>query len=183
MLLLPLFAARSMAHARRDETLAVGDRLYDNEIKRAGLSPYKRRQADTLSSEEILLSMPRHKFSLVYLLLPAFDRVCEMRFRGKAIHQAALTIIALKRFKLEKGQFPASLNELTSFGLLNELPGDPFSDKPLGYKRTGDDFVLYSVGPDFEDNAGEPATDRKGRPQKWHEDGDTVFWPVEEASG
>ena len=181
MVFMPVSTAASMAHARRDKTLIVGDRIYDNEIKRAAMTPYDRHHANIPSSEEILSSMPGYRFSLLHVILPAFDRASEIGFRGKAIHQAALTVLAAKRFELEKGQLPASLNELASSGFLNGLPGDPFSDGPLIYKRTGDDFILYSLGPDFEDNAGEPSTDRKGRPRKWYEGGDTVFWPVEQA--
>jgi hypothetical protein len=55
---------------------------------------------------------------------------------------------------------------------------DPFSDKPLIYRRTGDNFILYSLGPNFEDDGGKPATDSKGRPKKWLDNGDTVFWPL-----
>jgi hypothetical protein len=58
--------------------------------------------------------------------------------------------------------------------LLKKLPMDPFSDKPLVYKRTADGFMLYSLGADFDDDG--------GLHSRWGQDktgGDHVFWPVE----
>ena len=55
---------------------------------------------------------------------------------------------------------------------------DAFSEKPLVYKKTDDDFILYSVGFNFTDDGGEFSKDRRGNIRKWGENGDTVFWPV-----
>jgi len=61
---------------------------------------------------------------------------------------------------------------------LKALPIDPFSDKPLVYRRTEDGFILYSVGPNFEDDGGVVGKDEKGRVKMWADEGDAVFWPV-----
>ena len=94
-------------------------------------------------------------------------------------HEAAKTILAILRWRLEKDQYPATLAELVAAGFLTELPMDPYSDKPLVYKNTGDDFILYSVGPNFADDDGEVAILR-GRPHKWgtSEAGDIILWPI-----
>jgi hypothetical protein len=57
------------------------------------------------------------------------------------------------------------------------LPMDPYSDKTLVYKKTDDDFTLYSIGPNFQDDSGEVAIVH-GSPKKWGTDeaGDIVFW-------
>ncbi len=178
MFLVPLFVAASMLHARRDETLEVGDRIYDEQIKLAKMTPYQRHREDVTSADDILTSLSSRKFFLLHFIMPAFGRASEIAFRGKVSHQATLTILALARWRAEKGEYPASLGQLTAAGLLTDLPMDPFSDKPLIYKRTGDNFILYSLGPNFEDNGGKPATDSKGRPRKWLDNGDTVFWPL-----
>jgi len=178
MFLVPLFVAASMVHARRDETIEVGDRIYDEQIKLARMTPYQRHRKDVPSGNDILTSLSSRKFSLLYFIVPGIDRLSEIEFRGKASHQATLTILALARWRAEKGEYPASLDQLTAAGLLTDLPMDPFSDKPVIYRRTGDNFILYSLGPNFEDNGGKPATDSKGRPKKWLDNGDTVFWPL-----
>jgi len=79
---------------------------------------------------------------------------------------------------LEKDRYPSALGELVAAGFLNELPMDPWSDKPLVYKKTDDDFTLYSVGPNFVDDGGEYGRDRNRQIRKWSDNGDTVFWPV-----
>jgi hypothetical protein len=58
------------------------------------------------------------------------------------------------------------------------LPIASFSDKPLVYRKTDDDFILYSVGPNFTDEGGEYSRDSKGRIKNWLDNGDAVFWPV-----
>jgi hypothetical protein len=55
---------------------------------------------------------------------------------------------------------------------------DPYSDKRLVYKRTDDSFLLYSVGPNFEDDSGRISRDGDGNVEKWPDEGDAVFWPV-----
>jgi hypothetical protein len=178
MLFMPLFGAQSMLHARRDKTIAVGDRIYDEQIKLAKMTPYQRHRKDVPSADDILTSLSSRKFFLLHFIVPAFDRTFEFAFRGKVSHQATLTILALVRWRAEKGEYPASLDQLTAAGLLKDLPMDPWSDKPLIYRRTGDNFILYSLGPNFQDDGGEPGKGHKGRLENWLDNGDTVFWPL-----
>jgi hypothetical protein len=57
---------------------------------------------------------------------------------------------------------------------------DPFSDKPLVYRKTDDDFILYSAGYNFKDDGGEYGRNRSGEISRWMDNGDTVFWPLHE---
>jgi hypothetical protein len=90
-----------------------------------------------------------------------------------------LTIIALKRYKNDIGEYPESLDELVSKNYLKEVPIDPFSGESLIYKKTDGDFILYGVGENFEDEGGEVVRDDNGRIKKFASEGDWVFWPVE----
>lgn len=68
----------------------------------------------------------------------------------------AMTLLAIRIYQLEHGQPPASLDDLAP-GILAEVPRDPFSqqdEQPLVYRREGDSFVLYSVGPNEVDDGG-----------------------------
>jgi hypothetical protein len=56
---------------------------------------------------------------------------------------------------------------------------DPYSDRPLIYKKTDEGFMLYSVGLNFTDDGGVPGTDKNGKPRMWGDNGDQIFWPVE----
>ena len=54
---------------------------------------------------------------------------------------------------------------------------DPWSDKPLVYRKTDDSFTLYSVGKNFVDDGGEFGVLDSGRISNWLDNGDTIFWP------
>ena len=85
----------------------------------------------------------------------------------------------LKRYQQETGQYPANLKELVEAGYIKELPMDPYSEKPLAYKRTQDNFMLYSVGSNFKDDGGQVAKGDNGRALSFAAEGDWVFWPVQ----
>jgi hypothetical protein len=127
-------------------------------------------------------SWSNFRFFLIQIFMPATERASELAYRGKMYHEATLTTLALLRWRQEKDQYPAALGELVAAGFLKELPKDPYSDKPLVYKKTDDDFALYSVGPNFTDDRGEVFI-KNGNPRKWGTDeaGDIVFWPVTES--
>ncbi|MHC4743331.1 MAG: hypothetical protein ACYS8Z_15555 [Planctomycetota bacterium] len=177
ILFMPYYAAESMLHARRDETVAKANELYARHKELAEMTPYQRRVEEVESAERIIDSLPRRRYFLLHYMAPAIDRVAVIGFRGKALHQATLTILTLKRREAEEGQYPDRLNELVAAGFLDELPMDPYSDKPLVYKKTDGNFILYSFGPNFEDDKGTPGTTEKGTLRDWADNGDTVFWP------
>jgi hypothetical protein len=112
------------------------------------------------------------------ILLPALNRVSIIGYRNKTDAEAMLGLIAILRHKEKSGKFPESLDELAEAGLLKTVPIDPFSDKPLVYRRTDDGFTLYSVGWNFVDDGGTIFRNDKGRAKMWADEGDAVFWPV-----
>jgi len=89
------------------------------------------------------------------------------------MHRTAVSCaIAIRRFRNKTGSLPDRLEELVP-GLLEQVPVDAFSGKPLIYRVTdqGEDFTLYSVGADQVDSGGKEASDPRGP-------GDQVFWPL-----
>jgi len=102
---------------------------------------------------------PRREFSLYHLV--------------KAKTEALIAIAAILRFKEDNHQFPVSLDELVSNGYLESVPMDPYSDGPLVYKLTGDNFKLYSVGEDFVDDDGATNVRTDGATRR-----DILFWPI-----
>ncbi|MHC4265120.1 MAG: hypothetical protein ACYSUK_04210, partial [Planctomycetota bacterium] len=109
----------------------------------------------------------------------AFGRVAQISYRTKVDVEATLTIIALKRYKNDIGEYPESLDELVSKDFLKKVPIDPFSGEYLIYKKTDGDFILYGVGENFEDEGGVVIRDDDGRIRKFANEGDWVFWPTE----
>ena len=117
---------------------------------------------------------------LLKLLAPSPNGLNRFAWGLKTHRKGLLTILAILRYQKEKSRYPARLDELVGEGYLDKLPMDPYSASPLVYKKVDDDFLLYSVGFNFKDDGGESGKDSKGRPTKWRDNGDTVFWPVPE---
>lgn len=86
--------------------------------------------------------------------------VCEL--------QGTRLLLAIRAFEAEKGEPPASLNDLVP-GILPEIPGDPWSKTGFVYRRidapspSGRRFILYGVAGDGIDNGGVMSKD----PSKW----------------
>ena len=175
----PLVIAVSMLHAGRNDTVAKVNWLFDEQAKLAKLSPYQRHVAQTPSDGDLLKSLPQYRYGMLHVMVPSVGRIATLAFRDRAVHEATVTVVALQRYRVEKGAYPASLDELKQAGYIDALPADPYSDGSLVYKVLDDRFTLYSVGPDFKDDGGKPGTDRKGNTKMWDAPtGDAVFWPL-----
>jgi len=163
-------------HPDKQQTFQAAEELYDYWEGLAGKTPYQIRiegldteeQARQIIGENVLLE----------LLEAAFGRVIELSHLNRTESQALVAVLALLRHKNDKQLYPENLEELITADYLKQLPIDLYSNKPLVYKKTDTGFVLYSIGPDFADNGGEPSRDKDGRVRKWRHNGDTVFWPV-----
>ena len=93
--------------------------------------------------------------------------------RDNVVISAVKTVAATMSYQQDHTVLPVSLEDLVTAGYLEELPIDPYSDKPLVYKLTPDgNFILYSFGKDFDDDGGK-------HDRLWgQKDGDYVFWPI-----
>jgi dsDNA-binding SOS-regulon protein len=112
------------------------------------------------------------------ILMPALARVNLIGFRNKIDAESTPLIIALVRYKQDTGGYPASLDKLVEKGYIKQVPVDPFSDKPIAYRKTDNDFLLYSWGENLKNDDGQIAHDEKGKSKKFADEGDWVFWPV-----
>ncbi len=71
----------------------------------------------------------------------------------EAIMLADRAGLACRLFKNKNGRYPESLDELVP-GLLAEVPIDPFTGKPMVYRREGEGFIVYSLGSNQKDDGG-----------------------------
>jgi hypothetical protein len=169
---------RLFGHPDRDETLAAANKIYDNMEKLSRKSAAQLHAEGQTIKDEIDRLIDSNIFLSV--VTPAVWRVIEISHRLPTEVGATLALIAITRYKQNKGEYPQDLNELVAAGYLSELPIDSFSDKPLVYKRKGDDFVLYSFGENCRDDGGVYSTNENGRFLEWGGDGDRIFWPPRE---
>jgi hypothetical protein len=162
-------------HPDKEQTRRAADLFCTRMEDYSEMTPAERRNrqvdidaaAEELTKGNVLLEM----------MCPAVGKISEISYQNKANAEATVAVIAAIRFEKETGAFPASLEQLVDKGYLRETPIDPYSDKPLVYRRVGDSFTLYSVGKNFDDDGG---VGTGGKSSMWANDGDTVFWPVEE---
>jgi hypothetical protein len=92
----------------------------------------------------------------VFSLGRVFDKV----MRVEAAKQMTVTAIALKRYQLKNGKYPASLDSLVP-EFIAAVPVDPVNGGPLHYRLNSDGtFLLYSVGENGVDNGGDPSLEK-----------------------
>jgi len=74
--------------------------------------------------------------------------------RAQANLRCAMVGIAAERYRVDRGQWPASLDELAKDGWIAAVPLDPCDGQPLRYKLVADGVLIWSVGLDGVDDGG-----------------------------
>lgn len=88
------------------------------------------------------------------LMLPALSNASKRFAYGQSAVDLARTAIALERYRLAHGEYPASLEPLAPL-LGDKVPHDVINGGPLLYRLASDgQFVLYSVGWNERDDGG-----------------------------
>lgn len=125
-------------------------------------------------AEEHLKGWSPYKI-LARLLFPALSpAVNRAAIAQTTVNQARLAV-ALERFRLAEGQFPAELHELSP-RFLNTVPHDAVNGEPYRYRREAPDrFLLYSVGLNLTDDNAQVALDKQGRAKPSAAEGDWVW--------
>lgn len=116
------------------------------------------------------------KFHIISrMLLPALQRSLERDTRGVARIRLAETALGVEAFRrAHSNRVPGALEELVPRHLAS-VPQDPFDGKPMRYRAYPDGYVVYSLGPDLEDNSGKPAPKKRGAASTNVEQGDLPF--------
>jgi len=96
---------------------------------------------------------------LIFLADAFYFQMRVVETRADTENALLLTLLALRAYRLEHGAYPVALSALVP-GYLQSVPDDPFAlSGPLRYRLAGAKFVLYSVGPDGNDDGGKPIFD------------------------
>ncbi len=89
-------------------------------------------------------------------LAPMYRRVQVTALANDATNRMLLLSLALHAWQAERGQYPDMLEKLVP-GYLECLPLDPFAKlEPFRYGQSGKGYILYSLGPDGDDDGGAP---------------------------
>lgn len=121
-------------------------------------------EAKAANTIELLLKLTKSSINTTRFLVT----------KNQAQNALLAVTLALRAYKLEHGAYPASLTSITP-DYLEQTPTDPFSlKKPLRYRVKGEKYVLYSIGPDGEDDLGLPIGDAKTKNVQPDSKGDIV---------
>ena len=90
---------------------------------------------------------------LIGMLIPATNKVAEACRRKTGTVAAMRGLIAVERFRMKYGKWPAKLSEVVP-EFLDSLPTDPFDGTPIKMVRTSDGIIVYTVGNDKVDDGG-----------------------------
>ncbi len=100
--------------------------------------------------------------AVTQVLAPVYNKTRAAFARGDAGNALWLTALALRAYKLEHNAYPTKLQELVP-NYLKQVPADPFGGgEALRYKRAGNSYVLWSIGPDGIDDVGTPMQSSQG---------------------
>jgi hypothetical protein len=114
--------------------------------------PYFEQRARLASDPEFSEAVPWY-FELTGFLAGTFDTVFLKTGQLEAIMVVDRTALACRLYKSRSGRYPETMDELVP-GLLTEVPLDPFTGKPLVYRREGEGFIVYSLGSNEKDDGG-----------------------------
>ncbi len=119
-----------------------------------GTLPIPHPQADQKTATKWVTSM------LVGVFTPTLGRAVVIMDRVRVRRSVTAVALALAAHRAETGSYPADLKVLAP-KYLKRVPIDWCSGKPLSYARSGDGFVLYSVGENMRDDRGRDRTHNK----------------------
>lgn len=90
---------------------------------------------------------------LTAMAVPNFQKAVQTMARNQTAVDEAFIVCGLERYRLANGPYPDSLDALVP-KFLDKLPNDIITGEPLKYRRTGDSFLLYSIGWNEKDDGG-----------------------------
>ena len=90
------------------------------------------------------------------LVSPSATRV----FEAKVQREALRAVLGVRIFQLRHQRLPETLDEMVREGILSALPHDAFASATLRYSK--DREIVWSIGPDGEDDDGEGTPGRPG---------------------
>jgi hypothetical protein len=159
----------------RRETVAMVERYFER-VQGLFTTPPNERDAGLTSFEN---DRAAPESFMMITLGPAYGKVSQQVWRLKTHELATIVLLAIHRYAGDTGAWPATLEPLVEQGYLKRQPTDPYGRGPLTYQRADEGFILYSWAPNLKDDGGHRGTNSQGEPNRWAENGDWVFWPID----
>lgn len=93
----------------------------------------------------------RHLYALLFSTM--VHKIAETGLRTRAGLLATAAGVACERHRQRFGRWPDSLDAIPK-DILPAVPNDPFTGKPIVFRRLPDGIAVYSIGPDGQDDGG-----------------------------
>jgi len=164
----------TFSYPGRREMMRKIDAFYDETELLLERPPW---QAGRSDEAERLKKIVADSF-LLHAVADSAVRLGHLAWRTRTGRRALVAILAVLRYQKDKGIYPDDLDTLLTAEYMREIPIDPYSGRPLGYRKTAEGFVLYSWGENLADDGGRLGMGSTGKPRMWAPNGDWVFWPV-----
>ncbi|MSU79714.1 MAG: hypothetical protein EXS16_16700 [Gemmataceae bacterium] len=125
--------------------------------------PYHERKGKLAAHQDSLYAST-NAVMRTFAIAGAIVHAAEGRTRGLLL--SAAVAIACERYRLQHPQrtWPSTLEEVVKKGLLDEVPRDPIDNQPLRFRTTKEGIVVYSIGPDGNDDGGKIERNNTNRP-------------------
>jgi hypothetical protein len=115
------------------------------------------------------------------MIMPSFAVAADKRDQAIATLALLQGALALHVYKQQAGHYPSALADVTAKTGM-ELNKDPFTGRDFLYRREGNGYLLYSIGPNGKDDGGWASNDsfapdypgRRRRPGQGEDD--VAFW-------
>jgi membrane protease YdiL (CAAX protease family) len=176
LMTLPFYSrydARAWSRLRRRPTVRQTNELFAYLDAVEGCTPFELYQTGQPFYEGMRKIIGDNAF-----LLANADRFVQaylQAYASRGMEDGLLVTIAILQYGLRHGHPPDELSQLVEERYLEALSPDPLSGAPLMYKRTENDFLLYSIGAGLDDGSGHPAPSYGEGPAE----GGILFWPLE----
>jgi hypothetical protein len=122
---------------------------YLSQVVEVAKLPIEEQGPQLAQLESALVTQPE----MVRNLVPGVTKLAGGVRRRQAQLRSAIASVALERYRQAHGGWPDSLAALVP-KYLASVPADPYDGAPLRFRRLGDHVVVYSPGPDGQDDGG-----------------------------
>jgi hypothetical protein len=131
---------------------AMSLKLYGEMIEAAKKPPHELKQAFQ-DIKYPFSDADRFRYIVTKLTLPAAQKVSEGAVRTRATLLTASAAVACERFRLARGKWPESLEEIPA-DILPPLPPDPYTGNPIRYMKNADGTaVVFTLADDLQVNS------------------------------
>ena len=140
------------------------DRAYEKQISLPDLEPDTSDPLGSSASLFVNADLSRFQWNFEYFMdfMVSMGReshvgLCRIFRRGETIRRGTLGVVALRRYKNDRGSWPSDLKAAEAYG--KDLSWTDAWGRPFVYMPTGEGFVLYSTGENGVDEKGESRTE------------------------